>query len=108
MDSHLIYGQRRKAGVDYAKCQAEFDAQMLLLKEDLKKRLNLAQNKHEGRKISDTSRSSSLVGKFIILVFQCLSLKEGHLQICTRDQKQSQNPQHDVPSVVVSCCGVSH
>ena len=74
MDLQPIGGQPRKAGVDYGKCQAEFDAQMLLLKEDLKKRLNLAQNEHEGRKISNISRSFSLVGKFLTLVFDTCRL----------------------------------
>jgi hypothetical protein len=69
MDSHLMNGQPRKAGVDYGKCQAEFEAQMLLLKEDLKKWHHRTQNEHEGRKIPDSSWSSSFVGKLIILVF---------------------------------------
>jgi hypothetical protein len=75
MDSQSINGQPRKAGVDYGRCQAEFDAQILLLKEDLKKRLRRTQNEHEGRKISDFSWPSSLAGMFIILVIRCLSLR---------------------------------
>lgn len=69
-------GQPRKAGVDYGKCQAEFEAQMLLLKDDLKNWLHRTQNEQEGRKIPDSSWSSSLVSKFIILVFRYLSLRK--------------------------------
>ncbi|KAH7124305.1 hypothetical protein EDB81DRAFT_912439 [Dactylonectria macrodidyma] len=43
----------KKAGVDYDKCQAEFDEQMVLLKEDIKKRLELAQQQREGGKKSE-------------------------------------------------------
>ncbi|EWZ29045.1 hypothetical protein FOZG_17334 [Fusarium oxysporum Fo47] len=92
MDSRLMNGQPRKAGVDYGKCQAEFEAQMLLLEKDLKKWLHRTQNENEGRKIPDSLRHSSL---------------EDGLQIRTRDQKQNKNLQHDVRSVAVSCCGVS-
>ncbi|QKD57488.1 uncharacterized protein FOBCDRAFT_321471 [Fusarium oxysporum Fo47] len=76
MDSRLMNGQPRKAGVDYGKCQAEFEAQMLLLEKDLKKWLHRTQNENEGRKIPDSLRHSSLVGKFITRVFRYLSLRK--------------------------------
>lgn len=38
MKSRPISQQDLKPGVDYARCEAEFEIQMLLLKDDIKKR----------------------------------------------------------------------
>ncbi|RGP81072.1 hypothetical protein FLONG3_861 [Fusarium longipes] len=38
MDSLPFHAEDRKPGVDYVRCQKEFEIQMLLLKEDIKNR----------------------------------------------------------------------
>ncbi|KAM0216987.1 hypothetical protein ACHAQD_007706 [Fusarium lateritium] len=49
MKSRPISQQDLKPGVDYTRCQAEFDIQMLLLKDDIKKRFGWICDEQKGQ-----------------------------------------------------------
>ncbi|EWZ28049.1 hypothetical protein FOZG_18251 [Fusarium oxysporum Fo47] len=55
MDSATTNYPQRKPGVDYVRCQAEFEMQMLLLKEDMKKRYREILNEGKDHEIYDSS-----------------------------------------------------
>lgn len=97
MESQPIHKQPRKAGVDYTKCQAEFEEQIVLLKEDLKKRLKLAQKEGEGSNDSETLGPCSLPSRFIILIFPNRMLSQAVYRSATKIERRtrSHNIMHD-------------
>ncbi|CAG7560919.1 unnamed protein product [Fusarium equiseti] len=62
MDSMPFHAEDRKPGVDYVQCQAEFDIQMLLLKEDIKNRFGWSHDQGEQRGMDNFSWSSHQSG----------------------------------------------
>jgi hypothetical protein len=66
MDSLPFRAEDRKPGVDYVRCQKEFEIQMLLLKEDIKNRFGWTHEPTDGYGICDIPWSPNQNGILVL------------------------------------------
>lgn len=66
MDFMPFHAEDRKPGVDYVQCQAEFNIQMLLLKEDIKSRFGWSHDRGDERGIYNLSWASHQNGMLLL------------------------------------------
>ncbi|UZP38298.1 hypothetical protein NXS19_006114 [Fusarium pseudograminearum] len=59
MDSLPFHAEDRKPGVDYVRCQKEFEIQMLLLQQDIQNRFGWNQQRGDGYGVCNMPWSSN-------------------------------------------------